>query len=98
MSALSAAQRIRVDELLDVLLDTPVEARADYLNRHSSDDRAVLEEVESLLRATQQVGGFLVTPARVGAEAPFEPIPPHMRVGAWRITRHIGRGGMGVVY
>ena len=31
MSALSAAQRIRVDELLDVLLDTPVEARADYL-------------------------------------------------------------------
>ena len=98
MSALSAAQRIRVDELLDVLLDTPVEARADYLDRNGSDDPAVLEEVESLLRATQQVGGFLATPARVGVEAPIEPIPPHMRVGAWKITRHIGRGGMGVVY
>ena len=98
MSALSAAQRIRVDELLDVLLDTPVEARADYLDRNGSDDPAVLEEVESLLRAAQQLGGFLATPARVGVEAPIEPIPPHMRVGAWKITRHIGRGGMGVVY
>ena len=98
MSALSATQRIRVDELLDVLLDTPVEARAEYLVRNGNDDPAVLEEVESLLRAAQQLGGFLATPARIGAEAPIEAIPPHMRVGAWQITRPIGRGGMGVVY
>ena len=65
MSALSAAQRIRVEELLDVLLDTPVEARADYLDRNGSDDPAVRDEVESLLRAAQQVGAFLATPARL---------------------------------
>jgi tetratricopeptide (TPR) repeat protein/predicted Ser/Thr protein kinase len=98
MSALSAAQRIRVDELLDVLLDTPAEARADYLDRNGSDDPAVRDEVESLLRATQRLGGFLATPARLGAEVPIEPIPADMRVGAWKIVRHIGRGGMGVVY
>jgi eukaryotic-like serine/threonine-protein kinase len=98
MSALSAAQRIRVDELLDVLLDTPAEARADYLDRNGSDDPAVRHEVESLLRATQRLGGFLATPARLSAEAPIEPIPTDMRVGNWKIVRHIGRGGMGVVY
>jgi eukaryotic-like serine/threonine-protein kinase len=99
MSALSAAQRIRVDELLDVLLDTPVESRAGYLDRNGSDDPAVRDEVESLLRAAQRVGRFLATPARLlGMETPVEPIPADMRVGAWKIVRLIGRGGMGVVY
>jgi non-specific serine/threonine protein kinase/serine/threonine-protein kinase len=99
MSALSAAQRTRVDELLDVLLDQPEEARADYLARNGGDDPAVREEVESLLRAAQQLGGFLATPARLLAvEASIEVIPADMRVGAWKIVRHIGRGGMGVVY
>jgi eukaryotic-like serine/threonine-protein kinase len=98
MSALSATQRVRADELLDVLLDLPAAARADYLASHREDDPAVLREVESLLRATQELGGFLATPARIGAEMPVEPIPPDMRVGPWKITRLVGRGGMGVVY
>ncbi len=79
-------------------MDTPQEARAGYLERHRRDDPAVLEEVESLLQAAQRLGGFLATPARLSVEAPIEPIPSDLRVGAWRITRHIGRGGMGDVY
>jgi non-specific serine/threonine protein kinase/serine/threonine-protein kinase len=100
MSALSATQRIYADELLDALLDLPVDARADYLAHRRDDDPVVLREVESLLRATQQCGDFLVTPARLApaAEYPGEPPPPDMRVGAWKLMRHIGRGGMGVVY
>ena len=98
MSDLSNAQRIRVDELLDRLLDTPAEARAGYLGRNAGEDPAVLREVESLLRATQELGGFLATPVRLGVETPNEPLPADVHVGAWKITRHIGRGGMGVVY
>jgi eukaryotic-like serine/threonine-protein kinase len=106
MSALSATQRARADELLDVLLDLPAGERPQYLACNGNDDPAVLQEVESLLRATQKLGGFLATPARLGGgEIPSEPggpmgqpIPTDMRVGAWQITRHIGRGGMGVVY
>jgi len=98
MSVLSAAQRLRADELIDVLLDLPAAARADYLARFDADDPAVLREVESLLRATQQCGDFLATPARLRLEQEGEPVPPDMRVGAWELTRHIGRGGMGVVY
>src|SRR5579862_9715796 len=98
MAALSTAQRVRADELLDVLLDLPAAQRADQLQRldQASEDPAVLEEVESLLRATQRLGGFLATPARLGGgDGPYEPIPSDMRVGVWQITRHIGRGGMG---
>src|SRR5581483_5299981 len=98
MTALSATQRLRADELLDALLDLPVEARADYLARRDHDDPVVLREVESLLRATQQCGDFLATPARLTTAHGSEPPPPEMRVGVWKLTRHIGRGGMGVVY
>ena len=99
MSALSAAQRVRADELLDVLLDLPAADRPDYLARNGPEDPDVLQEVESLLTATQRLGGFLATPARLGGgESPSEPIPSEMRVGPWQITRHLGRGGMGVVY
>jgi non-specific serine/threonine protein kinase/serine/threonine-protein kinase len=99
MAALSAVQRVHADELLDVLLDLPVEARAAYLARRRDDDPVVIREVESLLRATLQCGDFLATPARLAAPADHgEPAPPDMRVGAWKLMRHIGRGGMGVVY
>lgn len=98
MFALSAVQRIHADELLDILLELPLDARADYLTRKPHQDPVVLREVESLLRASQECGDFLATPARLAAEAPVEPILPDMRVGAWKPTRLIGRGGMGVVY
>jgi len=98
MTGLSAAQRVRVDELLDVLLDVPAEKRADYLSRHGGDDPQVRGEVESLLRATQQVGEFLATPVYIGGEALSEPVPDDLKIGAWKPTRVIGRGGMGVVY
>ncbi len=98
MSALSATQRVCADELLDILLELPAGARADYLARRRDDDPIVLSEVASLLRAAQDCGDFLATPARLYEEAPIESILPDMRVGAWKLTRHIGRGGMGVVY
>lgn len=98
MAGLSGAQRVQVDELLDVLLDTPAEARADYLRRHGGDDPQVRREVESLLLAAQQVGEFLATPAYVKGEVASEPVPDDLKIGVWKVTRVIGRGGMGVVY
>jgi tetratricopeptide (TPR) repeat protein len=98
MSALSTAQRVRVDELLDELLDTPAQDRADYLQRNGGDDPQVRHEVESLLRATEKVGGFLGTSARLAPESSVGSTLPDMCVGPWRITRYIARGGMGEVY
>jgi non-specific serine/threonine protein kinase/serine/threonine-protein kinase len=91
-----------VDELLDGLLDLPEEARAACLERDCADDPQVLAEVRSLLKAARSVGDFLLAPAMLtsepAAEEAPEEVPEGMRIGAWRITSRIGRGGMGVVY
>lgn len=98
MSALSAAQRARANDLLDVLLDLPEAARAEHLARHAGADPAVMQEVEGLLRAVESLGGFLEKPPRLAGDAAAELTPPPLRIGAWKVTRTIGRGGMGVVY
>jgi non-specific serine/threonine protein kinase/serine/threonine-protein kinase len=98
MSGLSGAQRVRVDELLDVLLDLPEAERADYLNREAGADPAVRREVESLLEAASRVGEFLAAPAYIKGEAASEPVPEDLKIGPWKAIRIIGRGGMGVVY
>ncbi len=98
MSDLSASQLARVDALLDELLDLPGASRESVLDRKCADDPAVRAEVRSLLSAAKAVGGFLSTPAMLATEPLLEDIPPGTRIGAWRITRRIGRGGMGVVY
>src|SRR4029077_12420831 len=54
-------------------------------------------EVESLLRSASASGGFLSMSPKPAAD----PLPDEtlgLRIGAWRITRLIGRGGMGEVY
>ncbi len=98
MTELSSSQLARVDALLDELLDLPVDSRQPALERKCPDDAAVRAEVSSLLKAASSVGGFLSTPAMIAAEPQAEDMPPGSRLGAWRITRRIGRGGMGVVY
>ena len=98
MTALSANQLARVDGLLDELLDLPADSRNSMLDRKCPDDPAVHAEVRSLLKAARAVGGFLSTPAMLASEPLLEDIPPGTRIGAWRILRRIGRGGMGVVY
>jgi eukaryotic-like serine/threonine-protein kinase len=98
VTALSTNQLARVDALLDELLDLPAESRPSVLDRECPDDPAVRAEVSSLLNAAGSVGEFLSTPAMPAVESQLEEIPPGTRIGAWRITNRIGRGGMGVVY
>jgi tetratricopeptide (TPR) repeat protein/predicted Ser/Thr protein kinase len=104
VSDLSSSQLARVDTLLDELLDLPAEARGPALERKCADDPAVRGEVGSLLDAANSVGEFLEAPAALAPDALTEVDPlkeetvPGSRIGAWRITARIGRGGMGVVY
>jgi non-specific serine/threonine protein kinase/serine/threonine-protein kinase len=96
--SLSPEQRSRVDAVLDELLDLPDAERLRSLGARGTEDPAVLAEVESLLLAARASGGFLETPALSAAE-PTAPEPLiGALIGAWRITRLVGRGGMGEVY
>jgi len=98
MTALSPHQRERVDALLDALFLLPQEQWAAELRSRSEEDADVADEVDSLLRAARASGSFLSAPAYppVGLAAPDAAIG--VALDGWRITRLIGRGGMGEVY
>ncbi|MEP6549129.1 MAG: protein kinase [Gammaproteobacteria bacterium] len=95
---LSQRQKERVDALLDELFDLPAERRLAALQDRSGEDAAVLAEAASLLRAAEASGEFMKGPARPSVQAPSQDGAVGQRLGAWRITRLIGRGGMGEVY
>jgi eukaryotic-like serine/threonine-protein kinase len=95
---LSTPQKRRVDELLDELFDLPEPRRLTVLRARTGEDPRVRAEVESLLRAAHASRDFLRAPAAPAAD----PVTPHTTLGVelegWRLTRLIGRGGMGEVY
>ena len=95
---LSPAQRARIDALLDDMFDLPEAERIANLRARHIEDSAVLAEVESLLRSASASGGFLSTPPKPPAEELIPDGTLGLRLGAWRITRLLGRGGMGEVY
>ncbi|HTK54865.1 MAG TPA: protein kinase [Gemmatimonadaceae bacterium] len=91
----------QLSSLLDALLDTPPERRAEVITQLSSGDPARRAELERLV-------------AELGREAPLIDAPVVERFGAlledpaagfpevladrYRLTREIGRGGMATVY
>ncbi len=95
---LTAAQRARVDALLDDMFDLPEAQRIANLRARRIEDSAVLAEVESLLRAASASGGFLTIPPKPASDESVADGTVGLRLGSWRITRLIGRGGMGEVY
>ncbi|HEY6454845.1 MAG TPA: serine/threonine-protein kinase [Steroidobacteraceae bacterium] len=95
---MSPKQRQRVDALQDELLELPEAMRLGQLHKLRGEEPAVLAEVESLLLAAHASGGFLDAPMRVPVPEVIPDAAVGMRLGAWNITRLIGRGGMGEVY
>ena len=103
----------RVEQLFEEVIDLEPDARAAFLDRACTDasgapDRALREEVHSLLGAVDHAGGFLGGEAAEGgpgraargvldAASDALDVPPD-RVGPYRVLGLLGRGGMGAVY
>ena len=91
----------RLERLFAQGLTRPEPERTAWLARACGDDAELRRELEELLRASDHPG-VLDEPPLATHRADAAPIAPSLgagaRVGAWRIERLVGRGGMGEVY
>ena len=78
------------------------QARAEFVHDACGADKALFDEVASLLEAADQSEGFferLSGKVGLSALADRDPtLPENKVIGQWRLKRVIGRGGMGAVY
>ena len=92
----------RVADIFTAAAERAPAERATVLENACKGDFALRAEVESLLNAHEQSHGFLEAiqssvVSRALAELPDDP-EIGCTIGAYRVVREIGRGGMGVVY
>jgi serine/threonine protein kinase/tetratricopeptide (TPR) repeat protein len=89
----------RCEELFHAALPLAGQEREAYLEGSCADDPELRAEVERLLAAHEQAGDFIQLPATAPSSlgAVEEPMAGR-RIGAYRVERELGRGGMGAVY
>ena len=82
--------------------ELPHDDRARFLDSACNNDAEFRQEVESLLRASEEAGDFLESkeqPAVSHSQRAFASDPLlGKQIGAYRIFERIGAGGMGLVY
>jgi eukaryotic-like serine/threonine-protein kinase len=100
MSSILPERFREADAVFDAALDLPPEQRDSYVERACADDGDLCATVKRLLRAHERAEGFLASAASEMAAPLLVDLPsPHPeRLGAYRVVREIGHGGMGAVY
>jgi non-specific serine/threonine protein kinase/serine/threonine-protein kinase len=91
----------RVRSIFSAALDCDTLERPAFVASACTHDHDLQAEIESLLAAHAGADGFLEGSALDVVPSPHTPVDYSVcdfRVGAYRIVREIGRGGMGAVY
>src|SRR5215468_3823310 len=95
----------QVEEIFNAALDRSIDEREAFLTEACGDDPSLRRQVEYLINCYEQAGDFIESPvAHYEGPMPDEAATLQFdamvgrRVGAYRIVREIGRGGMGAVY
>ncbi|MFN0124938.1 MAG: hypothetical protein ACKV2V_30915, partial [Blastocatellia bacterium] len=91
-----------VERIFDATLELREHERAAFLAEACAEDETLRCEVESLLAAYQQAGGFLAASApglpSGGLSQNGGALSARQRLGPYQLLREIAEGGMGVVW
>jgi eukaryotic-like serine/threonine-protein kinase len=93
----------RAKSLFERALELPPAERDDFIARECAQDPELLSEVTGLLRADAAPAGLLdrtlhAESLGLGSEPGTDPLASGTTIGAWRLVRQLGAGGMGIVY
>lgn len=91
-----------IDELFHEAVDLAPIERGDFLEGACGGDVSLRAEIEKLIDGSDRAGTFIeASPLHdttiALSESETEPLPG-LRLGAYKVIREIGRGGMGTVY
>jgi eukaryotic-like serine/threonine-protein kinase len=87
----------KLQQLFEAALQIPARDRAAFLDRETAHNAALRDEVLALIAAHETGSDLLRRPLGLGLPDMDESRWLGMRIGAWRVTRIIGSGGMGTV-
>jgi serine/threonine protein kinase len=89
----------QIRSLYEAALDREGEERAAFLRTACQGDEDLFEQVNQLIITHDRTGGFLQNPL-LTLDFGSEPFPrmEGRQIGAYRVLRELGRGGMGAVY
>ena len=91
-----------IEGIFERALELPADERAVFVQRNCNGDDKLRREVESLLESHASAGSFIDEPSLFIADEELKDnegeTPVGQFIGAYRIIREIGRGGMGAVY
>jgi len=88
----------QVKAVLEDALEQEGAARTAFLAEACQGDDELRQEVESLLASEAEIGDFIETPVFRIHPQEEAPLALGQRIGAYRVVRELGRGGMGSVY
>lgn len=92
----------KVNELFDAALEHGAAQRSAFLKAACAEEESLYVEVQSLLAAHDQAGNFIESSVLPKAmellKEQKEQLSPGAQVGAYKIIKQIGFGGMGAVY
>ncbi|HEX8283342.1 MAG TPA: protein kinase [Pyrinomonadaceae bacterium] len=102
----------QIEELFQEAVDLPSDERPRFIRQAASGDETLFEQVVALVEQFEAAGDFIEAPALDAS--PLQQTDPYAttpatggdlidpaigrRIGAYRVVREIGRGGMGAVY
>src|SRR5687767_9139655 len=96
----------KVEEIFNAAVEKSPQTRLAFLKESCGEDQELRREVERLLALDEEAGDFIESPVAISESTRLIDFPLSeetltligQQIGAYKLEREIGRGGMGAVY